>query len=59
MTFKTRPNSYSIGLAPTNGARCRRCHAGVQSHLLSISGHLLSTIFWLYSGYIHEEYSRL
>ena len=39
MTFKTRPNSYSIGLAPTNAARCRRCHAVIQKGAARIATH--------------------
>ena len=39
MTFKTRPNSYSIGLAPTNGARCRRCHAVIQKGTARVVTH--------------------
>ena len=27
--FKTQPSTYSIGLAPTNRARCRLCKRGV------------------------------
>ena len=27
--FKTRPSTYSIGLAPTSRARCRLCKGGV------------------------------
>jgi hypothetical protein len=39
MTFKTRPNSYSIGLAPTSAARCRRCHAIIQKGTVRIATH--------------------
>ena len=27
--FKTRPNTYSIGISPTNRATCRACKEGV------------------------------
>ena len=27
--FRTRPNTYSIGISPTNRAKCRGCKQGV------------------------------
>ena len=30
MSFKTRPSTYHIGLAPTSRARCRGCKRSVQ-----------------------------
>ena len=29
MTFKARPSSFSIDLAPTRRARCRKCRKGI------------------------------
>ena len=37
--FKTRPSTYSIGLAPTGRAKCRVCRRGVETGEVRIVTH--------------------
>jgi hypothetical protein len=37
--FKTRPNTYTIGLAPTGRAKCRACKQGVEKGEVRIVTH--------------------
>ena len=39
MTFKTRPNSFRITLAPTNRARCGRCRSLIEKGSVRIDIH--------------------
>lgn len=39
MTFKTRPNKYCISIAPTSGARCRRCRNTILKGAVRIATH--------------------